>query len=132
MTVATQDTPRAVSARFTKAQALLAGAHAWLKIRYKDGRKYYGIPSGSRPGHYWQVNTQTCDCPDHTRRELDCKHILAVRLHVSAVKAAQAATVIPTPIATCEQCGTTVSPDRALCPSCLAAFAALFAGEEAA
>lgn len=74
--------------RAAKALVIAADAGQWLKCRTGDGRKLYGIPSQSKRGMYHMANTQQCDCPDFTRwHRGDCKHVLAVRLHVALVNA---------------------------------------------
>jgi hypothetical protein len=76
--------PRADRARF-----VAAGANGWLKVRSKDGRKFYGVPSQSQPGRYFLTDTRTCDCPSY-RWTGDCKHRQAVVLWVARVRAQQA------------------------------------------
>jgi hypothetical protein len=68
--------------RSVKALALLDTAATWMKgHRKQDGRSFFVIP-GSRGRVYW-VDTRECTCPDHTRRDVICKHITAVRLWVA-------------------------------------------------
>jgi hypothetical protein len=75
------DDPRAV-----KAVSIAADAGRWLKCHTKDGRKAYGVPSSRDPHRYYLANCFGCDCPDRERRQVPCKHQLAVRLHVALVK----------------------------------------------
>ncbi len=80
ITVSTAD-PRSV-----KALAVLETADRWLKIRRKsDGAKFYVVP-GSNGRVYW-TNLQECSCPDFLHRGGECKHRLAVALHVARVNA---------------------------------------------
>jgi predicted nucleic acid-binding Zn finger protein len=82
ITVSTTD------ARTAKALELLGGADRWLKITSKaNGRRYYVVP-GSNGALYW-ANLVECTCPDHARRGIRCKHIIAVALHVSRVNIAR-------------------------------------------
>jgi hypothetical protein len=80
MTISDQD-PRSI-----KAVEIAAGAGQWLKCRTSDGWKAYGIPSQCLPGRYYLVDVERCTCADFTRRQVACKHIMAVRLHVALVK----------------------------------------------
>ena len=72
VTVSSSD-PRSV-----KALALLAQAHTWTKGHLKDGRAFSVIP-GSQGRIYW-TDTRDCTCPDRRERQVDCKHMLAVRM----------------------------------------------------
>ena len=85
MTTVTIDAsqPRSVKAVYIAAQA-----GQWAKVRTRDGRKAYGVPSSSNPSRYYLVNTNYCSCPDFARNCAVCKHILAVRLHVALVRGA--------------------------------------------
>ena len=78
--------------RTAKALAILADNGQWLKIRYADGRKAYGVPSQSRSkrdkGLYHVVTAQACDCEDFRRMRLPCKHVNAVRMLIAIVRAA--------------------------------------------
>jgi hypothetical protein len=86
MTITISDTdPRSI-----KAVEIAARAGQWLKCRGADGQKAYGIPSQRTPGLYYLANTQTCSCPDFERRQEACKHVLAVRLHCTLVRWAEA------------------------------------------
>jgi predicted nucleic acid-binding Zn finger protein len=75
------DDPRAV-----KAVSIAADAGRWLKVRTKDGRKAYGVPSSRDPHHVYLVTTRLCSCEDFRRRMAPCKHVKAVQLHVALVK----------------------------------------------
>lgn len=80
--------------RGPKAVAIATNAGQWLKFRGRDGSKAYGVPSQCRPGIYYLTTASTCTCEDFHRHGLSrarvgiggshhqCKHILAVRLHV--------------------------------------------------
>ncbi len=74
-------------ARTVKAIQIAAGAAGWAKCHTADGRKMYGVPASGDPLHLYLVTCETCTCDDFRRRELACKHVLAVRLHVGLVKA---------------------------------------------
>ncbi len=90
MTITTSDTdPRSI-----KAIEIAAGASSWLKCRTIDGQKAYAVPSQRTPAHYHLVDCQRCSCPDYQRRQQACKHVLAVRLHVTLARAAQRKGVI--------------------------------------
>ena len=90
ITVSTSD-PRSV-----KALAILADAGQWLKLRTRDGRKYYGVPSQSEPGRFYAADCYGCDCPDFLKRlesgraSFPCKHMLAVQLHCARVNGRKA------------------------------------------
>ena len=72
--------------RSCKALALLEGADQWLKIRRKsDGARFYVIPGSA--GHVYWTNCGECSCPDSQQRQVECKHITAVKLHVAKVQA---------------------------------------------
>jgi hypothetical protein len=71
--------------RFSKAIALADQAGQWLKIRYRDGRKAYGIRS-SRGDRYYAVTRSSCDCEDRRRHPGNaCKHMQAVCMHCARV-----------------------------------------------
>jgi hypothetical protein len=69
---------------------LMLGAKGWAKAHLRDGQKYYGVPSRSRPGLFHLADTQACTCEDHKNRGTECAHIIAVRLHVAQVRTKQA------------------------------------------
>jgi predicted nucleic acid-binding Zn finger protein len=72
--------------RGPKAVALAADAGQWLKCRAADGRKSYGIPSSTGRGAYHLATRTSCTCKDFLYgRGRDCKHVLAVQLHVALV-----------------------------------------------
>jgi hypothetical protein len=73
--------------RSVAALGLVIRAGQWPKCHLRDGQKFYGVPSRSRPNLYHLADTQVCTCEDHQRRGVECAHILAVRLHVAQVKA---------------------------------------------
>ena len=73
--------------RTAKALELLASADRWLKIRRKsDGAKFYAMPSSDGQHVYW-TNLAECSCPDSQHRGIQCKHRIAVALHVAQVNA---------------------------------------------
>ena len=83
ITVSTAD-PRSL-----KALELLAGAERWVRGHRKaDGRSFYAVPSQTTDAVY-MVDTRECTCPDFQRRQQPCKHVIACRLHVARLKAAQ-------------------------------------------
>jgi predicted nucleic acid-binding Zn finger protein len=72
--------------RGAKAVAIAADAGQWLKCRSNDGRKAYGIPSSTGRGAYHLATRTSCTCKDFLYgRGRDCKHVLAVQLHVALV-----------------------------------------------
>ncbi len=78
--------------RGSKAVAIAADAGQWLKCRTSDGRKAYGIRSNADSNHCYLVTRTTCTCQDFLYgRGRDCKHVLAVQLHVELVAEQQAA-----------------------------------------
>ena len=90
ITVSTSD-PRSV-----KALAILADSGQWLKLRTRDGRKFYGVRSQSSPETVYSVDCHGCDCPDRVGRlersgsSEPCKHQLAVMLHCARVNGRKA------------------------------------------
>jgi predicted nucleic acid-binding Zn finger protein len=68
--------------RGPKAVAIATDAGQWLKCRLADGRKAYGIRSSEGDRYYLTTRTW-CTCPARMHRPAeDCKHMLAVQLHV--------------------------------------------------
>ena len=90
ITVSTSD-PRSV-----KALAILADSGQWLKIKTRDGRKFYGVRSQANPDTVYSVDCYGCDCPDFLKRleygraSFPCKHVLAVQLHCARVNGRKA------------------------------------------
>ena len=90
ITVSTSD-PRSV-----KALAILADAGQWLKLRTRDGRKFYGVRSQANPDTVYSVDCYGCSCPDFLKRlesgraSFPCKHMLAVQLHCARVNGRKA------------------------------------------
>jgi len=79
------DEPRSI-----KAVEIAADAGQWLRCHGRDGRKFYGVPSQTKPAAYHFVDCLACTCVDFQRHQGQaCKHVLAVRLHVELVKAHQ-------------------------------------------
>jgi hypothetical protein len=83
------DDPRSI-----KAIEIAAGAAQWLRCRTAAGDLAFGVPSQCerKPGVYYIVTAQWCDCHDfqhHGQAGLHspCKHVLAVRLHDELVRA---------------------------------------------
>jgi hypothetical protein len=87
--LATAATVRTVDPRDERARAIAADAGQWIKLRFTDGRKAYGVPSQSEANVFHVTDGRTCTCKDYQRRQQPCKHARAVRLHVARVKAAQ-------------------------------------------
>jgi len=69
--------------RGPKAVAIATDAGQWLRCRTRDGRKAYGIRSSADSNQVYFVTRTSCTCYDARRHE--CKHQLAVRLHVALV-----------------------------------------------
>jgi hypothetical protein len=69
--------------RGPKAVAIATDAGQWLKCRTRDGRKAYGIRSSADSNQVYFVTRTSCTCYDARRH--DCKHMLAVQLHVALV-----------------------------------------------
>jgi SWIM zinc finger len=66
---------------------LMLGAKGWAKCRLRDGQRYYGVPSRSRPGLIHLADMHSCSCEDFQRRGVECAHVVAVQLHVAQAKA---------------------------------------------
>lgn len=73
----------ATDPRGSKAVAIATDAGQWLKCRTRDGRKAYGIRSSADGDQVYLTTRTSCTCYDAQRHE--CKHMLAVRLHVALV-----------------------------------------------
>ena len=90
ITVSTAD-PRSV-----KALAILADSGQWLKLRTRDGRKFYGVRSQADPSKVYSVDCHGCDCPDRLGRlersgsSEPCKHQIAVMLYCARVNGRKA------------------------------------------
>lgn len=69
--------------RGAKAVAIATDSGQWLKCRTRDGRKAYGIRSSRDSNVIYLVTRTSCTCYDARRH--DCKHMLAVQLHVALV-----------------------------------------------
>jgi hypothetical protein len=76
--------------RSIAALALTVRSKGWAKCHLRDGSKFYGVPSRTRPGLVHLTDTASCSCPDFKYRGQACAHILAVRLHVEQVRCKQA------------------------------------------
>ena len=71
--------------RTVKAIAVLTGCGQWLKVRARDGRTAFGVPSQRVAGLYYMVTSRSCTCEDfarHARHGGVCKHMLAARIHL--------------------------------------------------
>ncbi len=76
--------------RSVRALAVLSTADRWVRgHRKQDGRSFYAIPSASDASRVYMVDTRECTCPDFLHRGVDCAHILAVRLKVAQLTAAE-------------------------------------------
>ena len=76
--------------RSVRALAVLSTADRWVRgHRKQDGRSFYAVPSASDASRVYMVDTRECTCPDFLHRGVDCAHILAVRLRVAQLKAAE-------------------------------------------
>ena len=69
--------------RGPKAVAIATDAGQWLKCKTRDGRRAYGIRSSRDANEIYFVTRRSCTCYDARRH--DCKHMLAVQLHVALV-----------------------------------------------
>lgn len=72
----------------------------WTKGQIKRyNENHYVVQSQSGRGAYVVISTESgwnCTCPDHTYRQIECKHILAVEFSAELRKQVQSyATVIP-------------------------------------
>jgi hypothetical protein len=114
VTVSTAD-PRSV-----KALALLSGADRWQRGRTRDGRSFYAVPSQRTAGLFHMADTRGCSCRDFQRRNVACKHMIAVRLHVAKLGADCRSKPVP---AYAEVYGPAQAHDSAtcrlaICPDC--------------
>jgi len=76
--------------RSVRALAVLSTADRWVRgHRKQDGRSFYAVPSASDASRVYMVDTRECTCPDFLHRGVDCAHILAVRLKVAQLTAAE-------------------------------------------
>jgi len=73
--------------RGAKAVAIAANSGQWLKIRARNGAKYYGIRSSANADEIYFVTRTSCSCFDGQRRE--CKHQIAVQMHCQLVSERQ-------------------------------------------
>ena len=73
--------------RSVAAIGLMVRAKGWAAVRTRDGQRFYGIPSRTRPGLIHLADAHTCTCEDHRFRETECSHILAARLHEAQLEA---------------------------------------------
>ena len=61
---------------------LMADGGSWARVQMKDGQKFFGIPSRTRPNLLHFADMQSCSCEDHRNRGVDCAHVWAVRFYV--------------------------------------------------
>lgn len=95
----------------------------------RTGPNTYLVPSATGPGFYdVDYARESCTCPDHEHRGLNCLHVLCVGVLVSKRRAARARS------SACDGCGErfprrdlaevveslTFHPGDVLCPSCAA------------
>ena len=73
--------------RSVAALGLAVRAGSWPRCHLRDGQKFYAVPSRSRPGLFHLADLQSCSCEDHQRRNVECAHIIAVKLHVAQLQA---------------------------------------------
>ena len=73
--------------RSVAAISLMVRARSWATVRTRDGQRFYGIPSRTRPGLIHLADAHTCTCEDHKNRGAECSHILAARLHEAQLEA---------------------------------------------
>jgi len=84
-------------ARQFRADAILANAGQWLRIRTRDGRPLaFGIPSTRDSLHVYLVRPNACTCPDSARGHR-CKHQRAVAAYVEQRRRAESKEVRPEP-----------------------------------
>jgi len=69
--------------RGAKAVAIAADSGQWLKIRARNGAKYFGIRSSANADEIYFVTRTSCSCYDGARRE--CKHQIAVQMFCQLV-----------------------------------------------
>jgi hypothetical protein len=72
--------------RSIRALEVLQTADRWQRCRTRSGRKAYAVPSQSHENAFHLVDCFGCSCQDFLRRRQLCKHVLAVRLHVTRIK----------------------------------------------
>ena len=77
-----------IDPRGAKAVAIAADAGQWIKVRARNGAKYYGIRSSADSNEVYFVNRTSCTCYDGQYRT--CKHQLAVQMHCELLAAEQA------------------------------------------
>ena len=65
--------------RGVAAIGLMVRAKGWAAVRTRDGQRFYGIPSRTRPGLIHLADVSTCTCEDH--------RFLAARLHEAQLEA---------------------------------------------
>ena len=71
-----------------KALKVLEGADLWQRGHLKDGnRPFFAIPSIKDASRLYMTDARDCTCPDRTRRQVDCCHMLAVRLWLAREQA---------------------------------------------
>ena len=73
----------ATDPRGARAVEIATDAGQWLKCRTRDGRKAYGIRSSRDANKVYFTTRTSCTCYDSRRHE--CKHQIAVQLHVALV-----------------------------------------------
>lgn len=83
-------------ARTVKAIEIAAEAGQWARCKTANGTKMFGIPSSKNSLHLYLVTLTSCSCEDFKRRDLPCKHIMAVNLHCALKKATQPRKFTPT------------------------------------
>ena len=76
--------PRSVSAL-----DLVAREGSWARAQLKDGQRFFAVPSRTRPNLYHLTDSESCTYEDHKYREVECSHIVAVRLQAARAEAEQ-------------------------------------------
>lgn len=74
--------------RFAKAIELMQQNATWRRICNAAGKVLaYALPSGEKPGVWYEVTPRSCTCPDAKYRQVTCKHMTAVNLYVEMKRA---------------------------------------------
>ena len=103
----------ATDGRFRKALDLAARADQFIPVAGEPDT--YLVPASDGQGYY-RVDADGCGCPDATRREMVCKHALAVAiLRVGAV-------AVQANARRCRRCGDPATGPAGLCRTHVAAL----------
>ena len=104
----------ATDGRFRKALDLAARADQFIPVAGETDT--YLVPASDGQGYY-RVDAEGCGCPDATRRQVICKHALAVAILRVGVVAVQANAL------RCRRCGEPATGAAGLCRAHVAALA---------